>query len=292
MDQKTWLLSNCPSLAGKTVAVTGATGGLGREICRGILMLRGRLLLLNRSSEKTEALRQALLREFPQGEISFFPLDLKSMDSVNAACDYLKAHTPEILLHNAGIYDVPRHLCSTGLDNIFQVNFASPYHMTRQLLPALRNKHSHIAVVGSIAHTYAPTDPEDMDFHTRRQCHLAYGNSKRFLMYAFSELLKDEPAVSFSIGHPGITLTNISNHYPAWLFPLVRPFLKLFFMKPETASRGILYALAHDLPHLSWVGPRYFGIWGNPGVKALSTCSSEERQRIFDSAEEMDRKLL
>ena len=292
MDQKTWILSKCSSLEGKTAAVTGATGGLGREICRGILMLKGNLLLLNRSESKTKALKQELLREFPRGEIAFFPLDLENMDSVNAACEYLSTHTPDILLHNAGIYDVPRHLCSTGLDNIFQVNFASPYYMTRQLLPALRQARSHVAVVGSIAHTYSLSDPEDPDFHTRQQCHLAYGNSKRYLMYAFSALFQDETSVSFSIGHPGITLTNISNHYPAWLFPLIRPFLKCFFMKPETAARGILYALSHDLPNLSWAGPEYFHIWGSPGVKFLSTCSPEERQRIFKTAEAIYEKLL
>lgn len=291
MDQKTWLLKYGRSLQGKTVAITGATGGLGREICRGILTLQGNLLLLNRSREKTDFLTAELLQEFPMSNISFFPLDLADMDSVNSACEHLQKNPPDILLHNAGIYDVPRYFCATGLQNIFQVNFASPYYMTKLLLPCLREKHSHVAVVGSIAHTYSETDPEDMDFRRRKACPLLYGNSKRFLMFAFYALLRNEKDVTFSIGHPGITLTNISNHYPSWLFPLIRPFLRIFFMKPETASRGILYAVCHPIGALAWAGPKYFGIWGSPAAKPLKTCSPQENQSIFSMAEKMYRNL-
>ena len=292
MDQKTWLLKYGCSLEGKTAAVTGATGGLGREICRGILFLKGKLLLLNRSEEKTQALISELLREFPGASLSFLPLDLSDMDSVRAVCRKLQTDPPDILLHNAGIYDVPRYLCSTGIENIFQVNFVSPYYMTKILLPVLREKHSHVAVVGSIAHTYAKSDPDDPDFHKQKGCALPYGNSKRYLMFAFSELMAKEKEVTFSIGHPGITLTNISDHYPPGIFPLVRPFLKLFFLKPETASRGILYAVCHSLMPLSWAGPGYFGIWGNPGIKPLSTCEEAEQKQIFKTAEELYQKLL
>ena len=292
MDQKTWLCKFGSSLEGKTAAVTGATGGLGREICRSILFLKGSLLLLNRSEEKTRALSADLLGEFPGADISFLPLDLSDMNSVNRVCARLQRDPPDLLLHNAGIYDVPRYFCSTGLENIFQVNFASPYYMTKMLLPGLRKKHSHVAVVGSIAHTYSCSDPSDPDFHKRKSCPLPYGNSKRYLMFAFSELMGQETEVTFSIGHPGITLTNISDHYPPGLFPLIRPFLKLFFSKPETASRGIVYALCHPLPPLTWVGPRYFGIWGNPAQKALTACSEQERMQIFSTAEELYEKLL
>ena len=33
MQKNKWLLKNCDSLKGRRVVVTGATGGLGREIC-------------------------------------------------------------------------------------------------------------------------------------------------------------------------------------------------------------------------------------------------------------------
>ena len=291
MDQKTWLLKHLPSMQGKTAAITGATGGLGKELCRGILCLGGNLLLLNRDPRKTADLIKALKEEYPQAQIDFLPLDLTDMDSVNRVCRELKKQVPQVLLHNAGIYDVPRYSLPTGLNNVFQVNFAAPYYMTKQLLPELRAHRSRVAVVGSIACSYAKSDPEDPDFSSRSACHLCYGNSKRYLMYAFSQLFQGETAAEFSIGHPGITLTNISNHYPAWLYPLIRPFLKLFFMKPRTACRSILYAVTYSTGPGCWAGPRFFHIWGAPSVQPLTCCSREEQLQIFDTAEAIFQKL-
>ena len=240
MDQKVWLFKHCTDLHQKTVAITGATGGLGREICRGILILGGSLILLNRSQEKTDLLISQLKEDFPDAEITFIPCDLEDLSSVDQALQQLKGCSFQVLLHNAGIYDVPRHRCSTGLDNVFQVNFASPYYMTRKLLPCLRENHCRVTVVGSIAHTYSESRPDSPDFGDCPHCHLVYGNSKRYLMFAMWELFKKETDAEFSIGHPGITLTNISNHYPRWLYPLIRPFLKVFFMSPRQASCSIL----------------------------------------------------
>ena len=287
MDQKTWLSRHLPSLQNKTVAITGATGGLGREICRGILMQGGSLLLLNRSREKTEMLQKQLKSEFPQAEIAFLPVDLQDFDSVKALCSQMQTMPIDILLHNAGIYDVPRFFCSTGLINVFQVNFAAPYYMTKQLLPLLRQRKGRVAVVGSIAHTYSLTDPADPDFHSRNHCHLIYGNSKRYLMFALGELLQNESQVSFSIGHPGITVTNISNHYPDWLYAILKWPMKILFMKPRKACRGILTAVSRNLPEGTWAGPRYFCIWGNPAVKRIGTCPEAEQQQIFRSAEKI-----
>ena len=291
MDQQTWLRKNLNSLQGKTVAITGATGGLGREICRGVLMLEGRLLLLNRSEEKTALLRKALLSEFPGAEIAFLPLDLADFDSVKAACTALEGRPWDILLHNAGIYDVPRYFCSTGLLNVFQVNFAAPYYMTRRLLPLLRQRRGRVAVVGSIAHRYAPSDPLDPDFHTRSHCHLIYGNSKRYLRFALWALMQKEPTVGFSVGHPGVTVTNISNHFPNWLYAIIQYPMKLIFMKPRKACRGILTAVSQDLPSGYWAGPWLLDTWGNPKIRLLKGVSGKEQGEIFKAAEEIFERL-
>ena len=54
------------SLKGKTVAISGATGGLGREICRRLCTLGAELILLDRNAERSRALVSELLEEFPQ----------------------------------------------------------------------------------------------------------------------------------------------------------------------------------------------------------------------------------
>lgn len=291
MDQETWLFNNCTSLKGKTVAVTGATGDLGREICKGILFSGGKLLLLNRSISRTQALQKELHALYPDSSIRFLQLDLQNMDSVNQVTEALKQNTPDILLHNAGIYKVPPVTCSTGLKNVFQVNFAAPYYMTKRLMPQLEARRARVVVVGSIASNYSGFDPSDPDFSRRDSCQLVYGNSKRFLMYAFARLFENHPEVDFAMGHPGISYTNISDHYPRWLTPIIKPCLKLFFMKPQKACRGILLALCRPVDPGFWSGPRYFSIWGNPAVRKLRGCKKEEQEQIFSAAEQIVRKM-
>lgn len=292
MRKETWLQKNGTSLEGKTIAITGATGGLGREICKNLLALGGNLVLLNRNPEKNRALRRELLAQYPKAQISDIPVDLTDIGSVKAACTALSQLPLDILIHNAGAYSIPREICSTGLLNVFQINFAAPYYMTKQLLPLLSQRHGKVVVMGSIAHTYSKSDSQDLDFATRTGSSLIYGNSKRYLMFAMGELLKDHPQVEFAIAHPGITFTGITDHYPKVIFAIIKHPMKVIFMKPSGAARGMVLAVCSKVPYLHWAGPRFFNIWGNPSVKLLRTCDLQERQRIFRDAEKMYQKLL
>ena len=56
MRTETWIQRNTNSLAHKTVAISGATGGLGRELCRHLASLGASLLLLDRNTPKSNAL--------------------------------------------------------------------------------------------------------------------------------------------------------------------------------------------------------------------------------------------
>ena len=46
MNYIMWLKNNAENLSGKTVAITGSTGGLGKEICEYLAVLNKRDLLL------------------------------------------------------------------------------------------------------------------------------------------------------------------------------------------------------------------------------------------------------
>ena len=284
MDQKTWLRRNTRSLAGKTVVLTGATGGLGREISRAVLFCHGSLVLVTRDRAKAQAMTASLLREFPEGSIVNVDADLSDLRSVDRAAEILCTLPVDILIHNAGAYSIPRCKCDPGYDNVFEINFVSPYYLTKRLLPLLRERHGKVIAVGSIAHTYSKTDPKDVDFSGRSAASLVYGNSKRYLMFALSGLLRDS-GVAFAIAHPGITFTNITAHYPPLIFAVIKEPMKVIFMKPAAAARSIILAMFRPVPYLCWIGPAGADIWGNPAVKKLSTCSQQERRRIFRTAE-------
>ena len=283
MDTLNWMDKNTASLGGKTVAISGATGGIGQELCRLLARLGADLLLLDRNQTKSKELETALRSEFPLIRIMRIPLDLEDMECVRAVARKLEQEPPDVLILNAGIYQVPRHRCSTGLDNVFQGNFAAPYYLVRTLLPTLQAREGKIVAVGSIAHTNSPTDPSDIDFSRREKSSLVYGNSKRFLMYALYGLFNGSPGLA--VTHPGITLTNISAHHPPLIFKLIKGPMKIIFMHPHKASLSILRGVFENCGKYEWIGPRWFDIWGLPRKRQLNSCTPEEAAWIFETAE-------
>jgi len=291
MTVNQWMKKHASDLGGRTVAITGATGGLGGAICRHLLSLGAGLILLDRNKKKSDALKAALLQEYPAAAIGQIPLDLADMASVKAACDALEGKDFDVLIHNAGAYSIPRCICDTGYDNVFQINFISPYYMTCRLLPLLRERGGRVVAVGSIAHNYSVTDAEDVDFRTRKKASLVYGNAKRYLMYGLHELFCEEQKASLAIAHPGITFTNITAHYPPLLFALIKHPMKVIFMKPKKAALSIVQGVFEKSDYCTWIGPRLFDIWGAPCVKRLTTASDEEIERMHRVAREIYAEL-
>lgn len=280
-----WMDKYTTSLTGKTVAISGATGGIGQELTQLLALLGARLVLLDRSQDKSARLESDLRARFPGIEIRRLPLDLEDIDMVRHIGEELKGIDIDVLILNAGIYQVPRHKCATGLDNVFQVNFASPYYLVRTLLPCLQARGGKVVAVGSIAHNNAPVDRNDIDFSRREKSSLVYGNSKRFLMYALYELFDGAPGLA--VTHPGITLTNISAHHPPLVFKLIKQPMKLIFMSPKTACLSILRGVCEDCGKNEWIGPRWFDLWGFPKKRMLNTCCTEESRWIFEQAEKI-----
>lgn len=287
MGIEKWLRLNTSELTSKTVAVTGTTGGLGCELCMYLARLGAKLVMLDRNRQKAQALENELKSAYPNTEIHRIAVDLEDIDSVKAATEDLKRLPIDVFIHNAGAYSIPRRACKTGLDNVFQINFASPYYMIKELLPQLRTVKGTVVAVGSIAHNYSKTDPEDIDFATRKAASKVYGNAKRYLMFSLFELFENETEAKLSIVHPGITFTNITAHYPKPVFAVIKYPMKIIFMKPKRAALSILKGVFETTGYHTWTGPRWFNIWGLPSRKRLKTCSLDESKRIFTAAEEI-----
>lgn len=285
MNVNKWLKLNTESLAGKTVAVTGTTGGLGREICLHLATLGASIILMDRNASRSEKFREELQNRFTGALFSCINVDMTDIESVKKALLQLKRDCPDIMIHNAGAYSIPRCKCTTGYDNVFQINFTSPYYMIRGLLPEMREKKGKFIVVGSIAHNYSKTDESDIDFSTRAKASKVYGNAKRYLMFSLYELFKDEKYATLSVTHPGITFTNITAHYPKIIFAIIKHPMKVIFMKPKKAALCIVKGAFDSTELNEWIGPRLFNVWGFPKKQRLKTCSDGERKMIAKNAE-------
>ena len=216
---------------------------------------------------------------------SHITVDLENIDAVIAASEQLKTLDIDFLILNAGAYKIPRHKCTTGYDNVFQINFISPYYLARELYPHIKSRGGRVVAVSSIAHNYSKVDINDIDFSTRKASSLVYGNAKRHLTFALYGLSGNDNTLS--VVHPGITLTNITAHYPKLIFALIKHPMKLIFMSPKKAALCVLKGVFDGCEQNEWIGPRVFNIWGLPKKQRLNTCKASECRQIEAVADDI-----
>ena len=285
-----WLGENTAALAGKRVAITGSTGGLGKQLCTYLASLGATLVLVDRNRKKSETLRDALLERFSEAKIECVSCDLEDMATVRSATETLLGMDIDVFVHNAGAYAIERKICDTGYDNVFQINFVSAYYMIKKLALGIRERGGKIVVVGSIAHNYSHIDKNSIDYKDRNRASLVYGNAKRHLMFSLYKLFEETPE-TLSIVHPGITFTGITAHYPPLIYALIKHPMKVVFMNPSKAALSLLSGVFENLGYCEWIGPRVFDVWGMPRKKKLKTAKEEEIQEIFDRAEKIYREI-
>jgi short-subunit dehydrogenase len=135
-------------LAGKTVLLSGATGGLGRAIAAA-LAGRGATLVL--SSRQADALEE-LARTLPGGGHRTSVADLAD----DGAAERLAAEARDVdgLVANAGLPGTGRldDFSQDELGRVLRVNLEAPIRLTRELVPGMQERGSgHLVYVTSLA---------------------------------------------------------------------------------------------------------------------------------------------
>ena len=277
-----WLNENTCDLQGKVVAITGAAGGLGSVTTRYLLQANAKIIMLERDVERMEKLAEQLRAEFPVSEIETVAIDFNRINSINEVVAQLANSRIDYLILNAGVYDIPLVESELGYNNVFQINFIGQYYFVKKLLPVLQRTNGKVVAVSSIAMTYATLDENDIDYKTRKKSDKVYGNSKRFLTFALSELFKDRDDVRLAVVQPGVTLTPLTNGKNKWFTAFT---MKLIFPKPEVAALSIVKGVFADIEYNEWIGPKTAKIWGKPAVVRLPESTAEERAKIYNLAE-------
>jgi len=289
MNIQQWLKINTRDLTGKTIAITGSTGGLAKQLISSLAPLNANFILLNRNKEKTQQQINYLKDKHPNIAIEYIECNLADFESVKNATTILKSKHIDILYLAAGAYNIPR-LKTKQYDNIFQINFVSHYYMVKELLPQLNSFNGKIIAVSSISYNYSKIDENDIDFSKQKKASKVYGNSKRFLTFSLHELMQNQTA-TLAIVHPGITLTSMTNHYPKYINWLVKIIIKLMFPSTKKASLSLVNGVFATTEFQTWIGPRIFNIWGFPKKQKINNIKNQEIKKIFNTAENIYKKL-
>ncbi|MCV7298317.1 SDR family NAD(P)-dependent oxidoreductase [Mycobacterium barrassiae] len=135
-------------LAGKTVLLTGATGGLGRAIAAALAVRGARLILSSRKQEELDALAASLSGDGHRTIVSDLAEDGAS-DALLAEAGDIDVLVANAALPASGTLD---SFTPDQVNRALRVNLESPIQMTRTLIPTFTMRRSgHFVYVSSLA---------------------------------------------------------------------------------------------------------------------------------------------
>jgi NAD(P)-dependent dehydrogenase (short-subunit alcohol dehydrogenase family) len=235
------------NLEGRTVLITGATGGIGLAAAEALAGEGAELVLLGRSAERGAAALARLRAAVPAVRAEFLQADLASLAEVRrAATAFLAAGRPlHVLVNNAGIMNTARRLTVDGHEEMFAVNHLAHYLLTRLLLPRLTGTgRARIVHVASNAHAFCRGIAfDDLTLSRRFSAFPAYGHSKLANLLFSDELsrrLRGTGVCSNAL-HPGAVATGIGSNNWGTFGRVVPKLLSPFFRSPERGAETVLH---------------------------------------------------
>ena len=144
------------SLTGKTYLITDANAGAGYEASHILLSKGAKVVMLNRSAEKSAAAVKELQEEFSaNADVSFVRMDLAVLASVRSAATKVLDTGPRIdaLICNAAIARVPaRKLTVDGFESQFETNHCGHFVLCGILFYRIEETKGRLVVVASLGY--------------------------------------------------------------------------------------------------------------------------------------------
>lgn len=218
-----WTPERIGNLSGKTFLVTGANSGIGHEAARIFISKGAAVVMLNRSTEKSEAAIARLRQEFgADAPVRFIRMDLGALSSVRTASAEVLETVPAIdaLVCNAAIAQVPdRVLTQDGFESQLGVNHMGHFLLSGLLFERIEQSRSRIVVVGSAAYRMGLRRIrfEDLHFEDGYTAWDAYAQSKLAqFMFAFElqrRIRAEGRAARVYACHPGAARTALQDSF-------------------------------------------------------------------------------
>lgn len=239
------------NIAGKHIAISGPTAGIGRSAALELSRRGAQLTLLCRNAQKAQQLAEEL--ESAGGLTpNIVMMDMASLSSVRAAAqEILDMGVPlDILLNNAGIVNTERRETQDGFEETLAVNHFAPFLLTGLLLPALRMADSaRIVNVASDAHSFVKSMGfDDMQAQESYKTFREYGRSKLaniLFTRVLSDRLKGE-GITVNCLHPGAVATSLATQNKGLVAKILPVLLKPFFRSPEKGAATSIYLCCSD----------------------------------------------
>ena len=272
-------------MTGRTVLVTGGTGGIGLATAAGLAGLGARVGIVGRDAGRAEAAAGKL--RGAGAEIDVFVADLSSQREVRRLADEVLTAYPrlDVLVNNVGGYWATRRTTVDGLEHTFAVNHLAPFLLTNLLLDRLRaSAPARVVTVSSGAQAMGTLDFGDLQGERDYSGQRAYNQSKLanvVFTYELARRLRGT-GVTANVLHPGVVRTDFgredSTGWMRLMLPVIRPFMK----SPQRGAATSVYLASS--PEVEGVTGRYFANC-TPRTSSRASQDVAAAARLWDVSE-------
>ena len=195
-------------MQGKTLLITGATDGIGKETARQLAAMGARTIIHGRDPEKTERVREEIILASGNRNVESVVADLQGMANVRVLAGEIRGRVDhlDVLINNAGTYQQTYQETPEGYEMNFAVNHLAPFLLTLLLLDLIKDSApARIITVSSSAHKSARVDLENLNAEKKFHSWGAYCLSKLGnLLFTFALARRLEGSgVTANALHPG-----------------------------------------------------------------------------------------
>lgn len=252
-------------LEGKTIIVTGANTGIGKETTRELAKRGGKVIMACRDMERCEEARKEIVLETRNKYVYCRPCDLASMKSIKEFVSIFNKENDrlDILINNAGVMRCPKSFTSDGFETQFGVNHLGHFLLTNLLLDKLKaSAPSRIINVSSRAHKSGNINVQDLNSDKNYNNALAYNQSKLANIMFTNELAKKLVGTGVTVNalHPGVVDTEIVRHLKFlnnfFIAIFYNPMAWIFFKNSRQGAQTTIFAAVDS--SLEKVTGKYF----------------------------------
>uniref|UniRef100_A0A1B0BJB4 Retinol dehydrogenase 14 n=1 Tax=Glossina palpalis gambiensis TaxID=67801 RepID=A0A1B0BJB4_9MUSC len=239
-------------MEGKTVIITGANSGIGKETARDLAKRGAKIIMACRNLETANAVRDEIIKESGNDNVVVRKLDLGSQKSIREfAAEILRNEQKiDVLIHNAGMALAFRGQTSEdGIELTMATNHYGPFLLTHLLISLIRKSApARIVIVASELYRLASVNLDKLNPIGTFPAAYLYYVSKFANIYFARELAKrlENTGITVNFLHPGMIDSGIWRNVP---FPLNLPMMAItkgFFKKPKAGAQTIIYLATSD----------------------------------------------
>jgi NAD(P)-dependent dehydrogenase (short-subunit alcohol dehydrogenase family) len=252
-------------LQGKTIAITGATNGIGEVAALELARSGASVVIISRSPERCAATVKRIAAETGSTTVSYIAADLSTLEGMrSAASQFLASHDRlHVLLNNAGALYTTREVTADGYEKTFALNHLSYFVLTNLLLDTLKQTaaadgEARVINVSSGAHFSARgISFDDLQRKKSYNAFLVYSETK-LMNILFTRELAHRLAgtgVTANALHPGFVRSGFGMNNRAWWIKLF-DVLRAFAISPEEGAQTSIYLAAS--PEVKGISGKYF----------------------------------